>query len=66
MSAPTTANTPAWIFTSLLQDFHHRRYCRQRWRVKRSFSWLNLHNGLGLLINNDLHHRTHVRGDLFL
>ena len=23
------------------QDLHHWRYCRQRWKVERSFSWLN-------------------------
>jgi transposase len=23
------------------KDRHHKRYCRQRWKVERSFSWLN-------------------------
>ena len=28
------------------KDRHHRRYCRQRWKVERSFSWLNLQRRL--------------------
>ena len=29
---------------------HHRRYCRQRWKVQRSFSWLNNHRRLDRML----------------
>jgi len=34
------------------KDVHQRRYCRQRWKVERSFSWLNIHRRLDRMLEH--------------
>ncbi len=32
------------------KDKHHKRYCRQRWKVERTFSWTNNHRRLDRML----------------
>jgi len=34
------------------KDVHQRRYCCQRWKVERSFSWLNIHRRLDRMLEH--------------
>ena len=35
------------------KDRHHKRYCRQRWKVERSFAWLNNARRLDRFLERD-------------
>jgi len=52
-SAPYRKNHIALPLGRPTKDRHHKRYCRQRWKVERSFAWLNNARRLDRFLERD-------------